>query len=47
MGRAFEECMMSVLEGLTKKSFNRRAVKETLEKAWRMGPDFKSSGGWQ
>ena len=47
-GRAFEECMMRVFgRFLTTKSFNRRAVKETLWKAWRMGPDFKSFGGWQ
>ena len=47
-GRALEECMMSVFgRFLTTKSFNKRAAKETLRKAWRMGPDFKSSGGWQ
>uniref|UniRef100_A0A2N9GM94 CCHC-type domain-containing protein n=1 Tax=Fagus sylvatica TaxID=28930 RepID=A0A2N9GM94_FAGSY len=45
-GRAFEECMMSVFgRFLTTKSFNRRVAKETLWKAWRMGPNFKSSGG--
>ena len=47
-GRAFGECMISVFgRFLTTKSFNRRAAKETLWKAWRMGPNFKSSGGWQ
>ena len=47
-GRALEECMMSVFARFfTTKSFNRRATKETLRKAWRIGPDFKSFGGWQ